>query len=121
MRDSLTGAELWARTGRVQLAGALLASIIGGRWAPMGEAEACASGMWVHKHPTVQGGDWDDGGLEIIAGSREEGRRLRGWLGEPDVISGGGKKLGNVNPYFVDRYGFDPGTTFFLVYSWNAC
>jgi xylulokinase len=84
----------------------------------LGESEACATGMWVHAaSPTsvngangsaVAQGQWDETVLEILGGSREEGRRVRGWLGEVD-ISGGGKKAGNVSKYLVDRYGFDPG------------
>ncbi|KAG6848819.1 hypothetical protein H0H93_013776, partial [Arthromyces matolae] len=38
--------EVWARTGRVQLASAFLGSLITGKWMPMTEAEASATGMW---------------------------------------------------------------------------
>jgi len=102
--------EVWARTGRVQLASAFLASLLTGKWASMGEAEACASGAWVHgasQHAAGQG-YWDEGVLDIVGGSREEGRRVRGWLGDVDV-SGGSRKAGNVSRYLVERYGFDPG------------
>lgn len=83
----------------------------------MGEAEACATGMWVHGANAsagagpVQGsgqGYWDEGVLDIVGGSREEGRRVRGWLGDVDV-SGGGRRSGNISRYLVERYGFDPG------------
>ncbi|KDR71605.1 hypothetical protein GALMADRAFT_75013 [Galerina marginata CBS 339.88] len=108
--------EVWARTGRVQLASAFLASLITGKWTSMGEAEACATGAWVHGgnhnmaagHPPGQG-YWDEGVLDIVGGSREEGRRVRGWLGDVDV-TGGSRKAGNVSRYLVDRYGFDPET-----------
>ena len=104
--------EVWARTGRVQLASAFLGSLITGKWTSMGEAEACASGAWVHganqlATPTGQG-YWDEGVLDIVGGSREEGRRVRGWLGDVDV-SGGSRRAGNVSRYLVERYGFDPG------------
>jgi xylulokinase len=46
--------------------------------------------------------------LDIVGGSREEGRRVRGWLGDVDV-SGGSRKAGNISRYLVERYGFDPG------------
>jgi xylulokinase len=109
--------EVWARTGRVQLASAFLGSLIAGKWMGMGEAEACATGLWVHgANPnnanTAPGGGsgyWDEGVLDIVGGSREEGRRVRGWLGDVDV-SGGGRRAGNVSRYLVERYGFDPGT-----------
>ncbi|KAH9475085.1 putative D-xylulose kinase A [Psilocybe cubensis] len=109
--------EVWERTGRIQLASAFLASIITGKWANMGEAEACATGAWVHganhnvhnsPHPAGQG-YWDEGVLEIVGGSQQEGRRVRGWLGDVDV-SGGSRKVGNVSRYLVERYGFDPET-----------
>ncbi|KAH7868927.1 uncharacterized protein C8R40DRAFT_1060708 [Lentinula edodes] len=100
--------EVWARTGRIQVASAFLSSLVCGKWVPMSEAEACATGLWVHG-VNGQQGYWDEGVLDIVGGSREEGRRVRGWLGEVDV-SGGGRKVGNVSRYLVDRFGFDPET-----------
>ena len=103
--------DVWARTGRIQLASAFLTSLIAGKWTSMGEAEASATGAWVHGGG-VPGqpapGYWDEGVLDIVGGSREEGRRVRGWLGDVDV-SGGSRKAGNVSRYLVERYGFDPG------------
>ncbi|KAG6827864.1 hypothetical protein H0H92_010162 [Tricholoma furcatifolium] len=109
--------EVWARTGRVQLASAFLGSLIAGKWMPMGEAEACSTGMWVHGANTNStnpgqpsgSGYWDEGILDIIGGSREEGRRVRGWLGDVDT-SGGGRRAGNISRYLVERYGFEPDT-----------
>ncbi|KAL0061327.1 hypothetical protein AAF712_011844 [Marasmius tenuissimus] len=112
--------EVWARTGRVQLASAFLASLISGKWVSMSEGEACATGIWVHGPGTsgsaagnVVGtgpqGYWDENVLDIVGGSREEGRRVRGWLGDVDV-SGGARKIGNVSRYLVDRFGFDSET-----------
>ncbi|KAG6840072.1 hypothetical protein C0991_009184 [Blastosporella zonata] len=110
--------EVWARTGRVQLASAFLGSLIAGKWMAMGEAEACTTGMWVHGananflavgQPAAATGYWDEAVLDIVGGSREEGRRVRGWLGDVDV-SGGGRRTGNVSRYLVERYGFEPDT-----------
>ncbi|THU78197.1 hypothetical protein K435DRAFT_65004 [Dendrothele bispora CBS 962.96] len=104
--------EVWARTGRIQLASAFIASLLSGKWVPMGEAEACATGLWVHGGggTGAQGqGGWDEHVLDIVGGSREEGRRVRGWLGEVDV-TGGGRKVGNISRYLVERFGFDPDT-----------
>ncbi|KAF9267014.1 actin-like ATPase domain-containing protein [Marasmius fiardii PR-910] len=110
--------EVWARTGRVQLASAFLASLISGKWVPMGESEACATGIWVHGPGSnaanvVVGsgpqGYWDENVLDIVGGSREEGRRVRGWMGDVDV-SGGARKIGNVSRYLVDRFGFETDT-----------
>ncbi|EEB94932.1 hypothetical protein MPER_06179, partial [Moniliophthora perniciosa FA553] len=99
--------EVWSRTGRVQLASAFLASLISGKWVPMSESEACATGIWVH-NPNAAG-FWDENVLDIVGGSREEGRRVRGWLGEVDT-SGGARKIGNVSRYLVERFGFDADT-----------
>ncbi|TFY75377.1 hypothetical protein EWM64_g8635 [Hericium alpestre] len=99
--------DVWARTGRIQVASAFLASLIGGSWVGMGEAEACSTGMWVHAAGGQ--GHWDDGVLDFIGGSAEEGRRVRSWLGEVDV-SGGGRRIGTVSRYLVERYGFEPDT-----------
>lgn len=109
--------EVWIRTGRVQLASAFLASLVMGKWAAMSEAEACATGMWVHGAATQgSNGYWDEQVLDIVGGSREEGRRVRGWLGEVDT-SGGGRRAGNVSRYLVERYGFDPGRLFASYYA----
>ncbi|KAJ3823783.1 D-xylulose kinase [Lentinula raphanica] len=100
--------EVWVKTGRIQVASAFLSSLVCGKWVPMSEAEACATGLWVHG-VNGQQGYWDEGVLDIVGGSREEGRRVRGWLGEVDV-SGGGRKVGTVSRYLVERFGFDPET-----------
>jgi xylulokinase len=109
-------ADIWARTARVQLASTFLASLLCGKCVPMGEAEACATGLWVHAAGHAAQGYWDDAVLDIVGGSREEGRRVRSWLGDVDV-SGGGRRVGNVSRYLVDRYGFDPGAPLFLFLS----
>ncbi|KZT30038.1 actin-like ATPase domain-containing protein [Neolentinus lepideus HHB14362 ss-1] len=97
--------EIWGSTGRVQVASAFLASLVCAQWVPISEAEACATGMWLHGK-----GDWDDGVLDIVGGSREDGRKIRGWMGEVDVV-GCGRRVGTVSRYLVERYGFDADTT----------
>ena len=106
--------EVWARTGRVQLASAFMSSLLTGKWAAMGESEACATGIWVHRGNASAGPGqnfWDETVLDIVGGSREEGRRVRGWLGDVDV-SGGARRVGHISRYLVERYGFDAGTPF---------
>jgi xylulokinase len=70
--------DVWARTGRIQLASAFMCSLIIGKWQGMSEAEACAMGMWIHGANTSAGandqGHWDKTVLDIIGGGREEGR-----------------------------------------------
>jgi hypothetical protein len=99
--------DVWARTGRVQVASAFLCSMMCGSWVGMNEPEACATGMWVHGTSSSPG-HWDEGVLEIMGGNREEGRRIRNWLGEVD-LSGGSRKIGMVSRYLVDSYRFDHG------------
>ena len=106
LRVHETSPETWARTGRIQIASAFLASLISGSWINIGEAEACATGMYVYASGGQ--GHWDDEVIEYVAGSREEAWRVRGWLGEVDV-SGGGRRVATVSRYLVDRYGFEPG------------
>ncbi|KAH7910083.1 hypothetical protein BJ138DRAFT_151743 [Hygrophoropsis aurantiaca] len=109
IRESWTS-DVWARTGKVQLASTFLGSLICGKWVNMGEAEACATGMWVHgggQNGPAQG-HWDEGVLEIVGGSREEGRRIRGWLGDVEVSSG--RRAANVSRYLCERYKFEPDT-----------
>ena len=102
--------DVWARTGRVQVASAFLCSMMCGSWVGMNEPEACATGMWVHGTSSSPG-HWDEGVLEIIGGNRDEGKRIRTWLGEVD-LSGGSRKIGMVSRYLVDRYRFDHGKAF---------
>ena len=107
LRVRETSPEVWARTGRVQVASAFLASLITGSWVGMSEAEACGTGMW--RYAMGGQGQWDDEVLEYIAGGgRDEALRLRSWLGDVDT-SGGGRRIANVSRYLAERYGFEPG------------
>ncbi|KAH9940010.1 actin-like ATPase domain-containing protein [Epithele typhae] len=100
--------DVWTRTGRVQMASSFIASLLTGQLVGMGEAEASATGLWVHTG-AQQGAQshWDEGVMEIVGGNRDEGRRIWTWLGEVD-ISGGRRRIGSVSRYIVERYGFDP-------------
>ena len=97
--------EAWARTargGRLSLASAFVATLFLGRWAALGVAEVSGTGMW-----NAQLRQWDEPTLEIVAGSSEGGRTLKEMLGAVQLDPG--RKLGTIAPYFVERYGFDPG------------
>lgn len=66
--------------------------LITGKWIDMSESETSATGMWVHgadPSNTTSQGYWDKEVLEIKAGGREDGCRVRGWLGDIDVSGGG--------------------------------
>ena len=73
------------------------------------------TGMWVHvpaQNGTANGqqlsGHWDEGVMDIVGGSQEEGWRIHTWLGEVDM-SGGSRRASTIAKYLVERYGFDPG------------
>ncbi|EJC99437.1 actin-like ATPase domain-containing protein [Fomitiporia mediterranea MF3/22] len=106
LRMRETQPDIWMRTGRLTLASTLFCSLFLGGWAPTSESEACATGMW-----SVHSRAWDEMVLEIVAGSSayEHAGRLKVMLGEVDM-SGGGRKVGNISQYFVDRFGFSPET-----------
>jgi xylulokinase len=99
--------EVWARTGRAQLASAFLASLVTGKWTSKGESEACATGAWVHGASHNATGHWNEDVLDIFGGSKDEGRRVHVWLGDVDV-SGGSRRAGSISRYLVERYDFDP-------------
>jgi xylulokinase len=97
--------EAWTRTargGRLSLASALIPTLLLGRWAALGVAEVAGTGMW-----NAQLRQWDELTLEIVAGSSEGGRLLKGLLGAVQLDPG--RKSGTIAPYFVERYGFDQG------------
>jgi xylulokinase len=54
---------------------------------------------------------WDDAAVEVVSGTNapEEIARVKRMLGEVDT-SGGGRRVGNISPYFVERYRFNAGT-----------
>ncbi|KAL5521859.1 hypothetical protein ACEPAF_1703 [Sanghuangporus sanghuang] len=106
LRMRETQPEVWRRTGRLTLASTLLCSLLLGNWAPTSESEACATGMW-----SVAQRMWDDSVLEIVAGSSsaEHAGRLSMMLGDVDLHAGG-RKIGNISPYYVERFGFSPET-----------
>ena len=69
----------------------------------MSEAEALATGMW-----KPSGGGWDSSVLEIVAGGLEQGRRFAELLGGGAEVFGG-RNIGPIANYFVERYHFDKG------------
>jgi len=53
------------------------------------------------------GREWDGKVLEVVSGSKDGAWRLKEMMGGVD--SDGGKVMGVISKYFVDRYGFDKG------------
>ncbi|KAG2113265.1 hypothetical protein BD769DRAFT_1439220 [Suillus cothurnatus] len=68
----------------MQLASQFLASMAVREW-------ACTPSLWVHVNAGAgtQGavglGRWDEGVLEIVGGSQEEGQGIQTWLGDVEV------------------------------------
>ena len=54
----------------------------------------------------IKAGTWNEELLSLTAGSSETSD-LKAKLGAADVPEDGGALLGNISPYFVERYGFD--------------
>ena len=77
-----------------------LASIFLGRIAPVDISDVCGMNLW-----DIKAGTWNEKLLELIAGSSGVGNLLKK-LGQ--VPKDGGGSLGNINIYFVKRFGFKP-------------
>ena len=73
--------EVWARTVHAQLASAFLASLVAGKWASIGESEACTTSAWVNGASDNR--HWNEDVFDIVGG-----RRVRGWLGDVDISRG---------------------------------
>ncbi|GAA5853403.1 hypothetical protein JCM8547_002441 [Rhodosporidiobolus lusitaniae] len=90
------------RTERIVMESGLLQAVFLGRLAPLDASDACSTGLF---NPVTE--DWDDEVLKyVMGGSEEGGKRLRAMLGE--VEGDGGRELGKISPYFVQRFGFSP-------------
>ena len=77
-----------------------LASIFLGRIAPFDISDVCGMNLW-----DIKAGTWNEKLLELIAGSSGVDNLLKK-LGQ--VPKDGGGSLGNINIYFVKRFGFKP-------------
>lgn len=94
--------DAWRKTARVMLASQFLCSLLVGCWTPMTEAEVASTGLW-----DARKSKWDHASVEVVAGGADQGRRFADMLGNVEMF--GGKNVGGVSSYFVERYGFDKG------------
>lgn len=94
--------DTWVNTGRVMMASTFMSSLLAGKWCNISEGEAVGTGLW-----NVQSRHWDVSALEAVAGSAEQGRRFGEMLGAVESL--GGKNVGFVSQYWVERYGFEKG------------
>jgi len=90
----------YQNTSRISLVSSFLASIFLGKIAPFDISDVCGMNLW-----DIKIGDWNDGLLELTAGSSDVSD-LKKKLGK--VPEDGGGSSGNINRYFVERFGFSP-------------
>ncbi|KAL8736621.1 MAG: hypothetical protein Q9181_002319 [Wetmoreana brouardii] len=91
----------YEKTSRICLVSSFLASIFLGRIAPFDISDVCGMNLW-----DIKTGTWDEQLLSLTAGSSDTSN-LKRKLGAANVPEDGGACLGNISPYFVQRYGFD--------------
>ena len=93
----------YAQTARISLCSSLLTTLLclDGEVKGIDESDACGMNLWAMDTPKR---GWHKAVLAAIAG--EDADELERKLGE--VERDGGKVVGHVGKWFVDRYGFDP-------------
>ncbi|KAL8681760.1 MAG: hypothetical protein Q9186_002148 [Xanthomendoza sp. 1 TL-2023] len=92
--------EKYHETSRICLVSSFLASIFLGKIASFDISDVCGMNLW-----DIKAGSWNEKLLSLTAGSSDTSD-LRHKLGA--VPEDGGAFLGNISPYFVQRYGFSP-------------
>ncbi|KAL8901957.1 MAG: hypothetical protein Q9192_000258 [Flavoplaca navasiana] len=92
----------YQETSRISLVSSFLASIFLGKVAPFDISDVCGMNLW-----DIKAGTWNERLLSLTAGSTDTSD-IKDKLGAADVPEDGGAFLGNISPYFVQRYGFSP-------------
>ncbi|KAI4260084.1 MAG: hypothetical protein LQ352_000463 [Teloschistes flavicans] len=92
----------YEHTSRISLVSSFIASIFLGRIAPFDISDVCGMNLY-----DIRAGAWSEELLSLTATSSGIGE-LKRKLGAADIPEDGGAFLGNISPYFVDRYGFNP-------------
>ncbi|KAL6715699.1 hypothetical protein ACLMJK_006660 [Lecanora helva] len=90
----------YKNTSRISLVSSFLASIFLGKVAPIDISDVCGMNLW-----DVRAGTYNKELMALAAGS-SDASDLRSKLG--DVPEDGGCSFGNISPYFIHRYGFNP-------------
>ncbi|KAI0195357.1 hypothetical protein EV127DRAFT_184225 [Xylaria flabelliformis] len=91
--------QVYDATARISLCSSFLASVFLGSIAPFDISDVTGMNLW-----DISAETWNQKLLELTAGGAEGVPALRAKLGE--VPLDGGVILGNVSPYFVERFGF---------------
>ena len=113
MRFMATEPDAYRQTARISLVSSFVTTLLclDGEVKGIDESDACGMNMW--RMDTPQRG-WDHAALEAIAGGSEPAAVLEAKLGH--VESDGGRVVGRIGRWFVERYGFSsecivcPGT-----------
>lgn len=95
--------EAYAATDRISLVSSFVTTILcaDGEVKGIDESDACGMNLWDMSSPTR---GWSEKVLEIVAPG--EGEELARKLGT--VETDGGRVVGNIGKWFVERYGFSP-------------
>ncbi|KAK9238511.1 hypothetical protein V1525DRAFT_400723 [Lipomyces kononenkoae] len=95
----------YENTARISLVSSFFASLLLGRIAPLDVSDVCGMNLW-----DIPNEKFNEEIIQLVAGGGEnEKNELLRKLGkvEPD----GGKNLGPINDYYVNRYGFPKSCT----------
>ncbi|KAL8708212.1 MAG: hypothetical protein Q9220_006882 [cf. Caloplaca sp. 1 TL-2023] len=92
--------EKYENTSRICLVSSFIASIFLGKIAPFDISDVCGMNLW-----DIKAGVWNEELLTLTAGSSDTSD-LKHKLGAADVPEDGGAHLGNICPYFVQKFGF---------------
>ncbi|RYP45162.1 hypothetical protein DL768_008435 [Monosporascus sp. mg162] len=92
--------QVYASTARISLVSSFLASCLVGAIAPIDCSDVTGMNLW-----DIAAESWSKPLLELTAG-KEGVDDLRKKLGE--VRMDGGGSIGNISPYYVERFGFSP-------------
>ncbi|PGH18956.1 hypothetical protein AJ80_04283 [Polytolypa hystricis UAMH7299] len=95
--------ESYRKTSRISLVSSFLASLFLGKIAPIDISDVCGMNLW-----DIKENKWNDKLLTLTADSSGL-EDLKKKLG--DVPHDGGKHLGKIDRYFVERYAFHPDCT----------
>jgi xylulokinase len=95
--------EAYDSTDRISLCSSFITTLLclDGEVKGIDESDACGMNLWRMDHPAR---GWHPTALQAIAG--KEAKELDRKLGK--VETDGGRVVGRVGRWFVDRYGFDP-------------
>lgn len=91
--------DVYKASKRITLASSFLTSVLLGKIAPFDISDVCGMNLW-----NVEELKWDERLLAVAAGGADGAEELRAKLGPVELD--GGKDLGSISQYFVERYGF---------------